>query len=453
MKSEFKTSRRINEASVSGNKLNMADVKQEIRRQMARDCVEKVMEEMEFVEEQDAMTRDLIITGRVHIMSHSEAAGKEMFKGVAELASHFDPEKLHKHLLDPAQSFGLGEILPSPRGIRHMEREGRETNLEAAWHGVTYCLTPIGERIMSEKFWESGDRFDGETREIDNYPIVHVLVDGDIVAYRCAATCDGRYYEVGGERFGYSKDAKNYADRKGIPNPEITQGFEPEPVDAALHNIAVTLDNIKNYFIYERKLNPQMKVFLSGSTNFRYDVYPDYKANRKNQRRPHWLKECKEYIAEQFKGHQFEGYEADDLIGMTVAALLEQKGGEVFIASNDKDFTQLCCDGVYLYDFTTNKEWNITSFEALQYFYKQILMGDNSDNIPGLHRVGNQTALKILDGCNTERDMYNAVVMAYKKKEEISTEEAVEAVALRGKLLWLMREQGKLWEAPPPRKE
>ena len=303
---------------------------------------------------------------------------------------------------------------------------------------------------MSKKFWETGSQFEGEPEAIKNLPPVTVLVDGDIVAYRCAATCDGRHYLVGGQRYGYKKDAVAYADKQGIPNSEIELAYEPEPVDAALHNIGVTMDNIKNFFIYEKKMNPQIKVFLSGDSNFRYNLYPEYKKSRKTQRKPHWIAECKQHMVDQFKAFKFEGFEADDLIAMTTEAL--RKNQTLCVASCDKDFTQLGGNGVWQYDFTTGKEWEVSEQQAMQYFYKQILIGDKSDDIPGLYKVGSQTALKILDGCNEERDMYNAVVLAYKERMKLTTEDAVEAVNLRGKLLWLMREEGKLWEPPPPRK-
>ena len=303
---------------------------------------------------------------------------------------------------------------------------------------------------MSEKFWETGNQFTGEGKEIEKLPPVTVLIDGDIVAYRCAATCDGRHYLVDGQRFGYKKDAVAHADKKGIPNSEIELMFQPEPIDTALHNIAVTMDNIKNHIIYEKKLNPNIKVFLSGATNFRYNVYPDYKKSRKTQRKPHWIKECKQYLVDQFSGFQFEGFEADDLIAMTTEAL--RKTHNICIASCDKDFTQLGGENVWQYDWTTSKSWNVTEQEAMAYFYKQLLIGDKSDDIPGIPKVGPQTALKILAGCVEERDMYNAVVMSYKEKMNLSTEDAVDAVNLRGKLLWLLRKEDELWTPPKPRK-
>lgn len=501
-----------------------------IKEQMARECVEIVMEKMEFIEDQSAMTQDVTIRGVVHIMSEHErmeigsqkgitgptpataeeiarAGGRELpstwtkaeyeqymsqiklnaewpeisalsassVKAAQEEANRRIRERLsNPPLIVPATNAnGPNGFPPFTPGIwakklaepfsleemgmleqtKELDAEAfskrQEQNNREDWTGSRYTLTTRGELIMSEKFWETGARFEGEPDEIKKLPPVTVLIDGDIVAYRCAATCDGRHYTVDGQRFGYKKDAVAHADKQGIPNTEIDLAFEPEPIDAALHNINVTMDNIKNYFIYEKKLNPQIKTFLSAARNFRYDVYPEYKKSRKTQRKPHWIKECKEFLQKQHDAFLFEGYEADDLIAMTTEALRGKKA--VVIASCDKDFTQLGGEMVTQYDFTTGKEWAVSKQQAMQYFYKQLLMGDKSDDIPGIPKVGPQTALKILSGIVEERALYNTVVLAYKDKMNLSTEEAVEAVDLRGKLLYLLREEGKLWTPPPPR--
>lgn len=303
---------------------------------------------------------------------------------------------------------------------------------------------------MTEQFWNTGKHFRKAGEYPSDLPPIQVLIDGDIIAYRCSAVTDGKLYTVGGKKFRYMKDAKEYCDKNNILNEEIEAIYEPEPEETALHNSAVIIDTVKNYYTYERKLNPIIKVFLSGSTNFRYKIYPDYKANRKEQRRPKHLEGCKEYLQQQFKAHRYEGYEADDLIGMVTTAL-RKESQRISIVSNDKDFTQLGGEGVEQYDFTTGKVWEVSEYDAMLYFYKQILMGDKADGVPGLKGVGNQTALKLLKECKEDRDMYNAVVFAYSERLKVDAEEAKKMVDITGKVLYLLREENKLWEPPPPR--
>lgn len=495
-RSKFKVGR-IVPSNALGSAKDGSVIIQQIKRQMARDCVEEVLKKMHFEEHMDGATGDITFSGVVYIASEKEWKGNKQRLAMqmqhaqesatqaamhgsaavaqaamralenspgpviwgADLASQRESEmgQLFAAAAAKDEEYGSKVWLESRQIYNNRKREQSLRNT-APGTVVRFLLTERGELIMSSDFWKTGDKFQGEVDETDSYPQAHVLVDGDIVAYRCAATCDGRYYEVGGERFLYSKDAKKHADQKGIPNSEITSGYEPEPVDAALHNCAVTIDNINQHCLHTLKVRPIIKIFLSGQRNFRYDIFPEYKANRKDQRRPHWLEDCKQYLVEQFGAFRFEGFEADDLIGMTVTQLRpsldDEDKPEIIISSCDKDFTQLGGFGVRMHDFTAgNKMWEVTEQEAMAYFYKQILMGDKSDGIPGLHRVGNQTALKILSTCEEERDYYNAVVMEYKKRESVTTEEAVEMVDLRGKLLFLLREEGKLWEPPPPRNQ
>jgi hypothetical protein len=329
---------------------------------------------------------------------------------------------------------------------------------DSQWARARYCLTERGELIMSEQFWNTGTNFGTTDEPMVALEDIDVLVDADMVAYRCAATCDGTHYTIDNQAFGYMKDAKSHADKKGLPNKDIVKAYNPEPVDTALHNVGVMMEKIRGYYLYERKRNPIFKNFLSPKRNFRHDLYPDYKANRKDDHKPYHLAACKDYLQKQFKAFKYDGYEADDLIAMTVKAIrgadtkpLEAEEIRVAIVSNDKDFTQLGGAGVEQYDFTTGKVWTVTEAEATNYFYKQILIGDSADNIPGLYRVGSQTAIKMLEGAEEERDLYNRVVVTYQEKESLTIEEAVAAVQLRGSLLYLMRQENDIWQPPAPR--
>jgi 5'-3' exonuclease len=76
----------------------------------------------------------------------------------------------------------------------------------------------------------------------------------------------------------------------------------------------------------------------------------------------------------------------------------------------------------------------------MKFFYTQILTGDRADNIGGLHGVGPVKASKILQGCETENELWDAVVKAY--------EGDVEHVLENARLLWLRRYEGEIWCQP-----
>ena len=77
---------------------------------------------------------------------------------------------------------------------------------------------------------------------------------------------------------------------------------------------------------------------------------------------------------------------------------------------------------------------------AFQLFYSQILTGDAVDNIIGLKGIGPKKAEKSLKGCTTVQELYKVCVDMYDGSEE--------RVLENGRLLWLQRLEGQIWEGP-----
>jgi len=174
----------------------------------------------------------------------------------------------------------------------------------------------------------------------------------------------------------------------------------------------------------------QYSYFLTGKGNFRYDIVDDYKANRKNSNKPEYIGFVRDYIIDQYNAVVTEGQEADDAIGIMATEL----NYKCIIASVDKDFLQIPC---WHYNTRRNEWYKPDEFEGLQHFYKQVLTGDTVDNIKGIYKVGPKTAEKMLDGCTTEQELYEACVKAYNGSHE--------KVLENGRLLWLRRYKDELW--------
>lgn len=144
--------------------------------------------------------------------------------------------------------------------------------------------------------------------------------------------------------------------------------------------------------------------FDTGKPTFRHEMYKEYKATR--QKMPHELIDQVPRVKEAVEAlgiHQIEldGYEADDVIG-TLALYGAQKGFEVFMVTGDKDFMQLIGPGISMYNPSKNE---LIQVEQVKEKYgvppeKIIdlmgLMGDSSDNVPGIPRVGEKTAVELL---------------------------------------------------------
>jgi 5'-3' exonuclease len=158
--------------------------------------------------------------------------------------------------------------------------------------------------------------------------------------------------------------------------------------------------------LFERARPTHVAVAFDESltTSFRNAIYPDYKANRPPA--PADLKRqfesCKAIAKALGATVLFDAhYEADDLIGSALSAL-RRAGFRGVIVSADKDFGQLIEDGDELWDPPRNQRWDCAGIKLrLGVLPHQVadylaLMGDATDNIPGVPGIGAKTAASLL---------------------------------------------------------
>lgn len=184
----------------------------------------------------------------------------------------------------------------------------------------------------------------------------------------------------------------------------------------------------------EQKPTHMLVAFDAGKTTFRHKTYGDYKGGR--QKTPPELSEqfplMRELLdAYQIKHYELEQYEADDIIG-TLATKAKKDEYDVTIISGDKDLLQLVSDHVTLQ--LTRK--GISEIEAYTPAYMKdkmeltpdqiidlkALMGDNSDNIPGVPGIGEKTATKLLKQYDTLENVYEHLdeISGKKMKENLT---------------------------------
>ncbi len=156
--------------------------------------------------------------------------------------------------------------------------------------------------------------------------------------------------------------------------------------------------------IDEKKPDYVAVAFDTKGPTVRHDLYPDYKANRPEM--PDDLQPQIPYIKKMVGGFgipkiEMQGIEADDILG-TLSRMGDEKGLDVTIVTGDKDLLQLVGEHVKVYD--TMKEEVYGEEEVLARFGVEpgrlievmALMGDSSDNIPGIPGVGQKTAMKLI---------------------------------------------------------
>ena len=166
---------------------------------------------------------------------------------------------------------------------------------------------------------------------------------------------------------------------------------------------------------------------------FRHEKYDNYKAGRKKM--PDELASQIPFVKEMLNLlsiniYEIDGFEADDIIG-TLAKYAQEKGIEVYIVSGDKDILQLADKNikvcitkkgvsekeVYDYDRMVS-EFGVT---PNQFIDVKGLMGDKSDNIPGVPGVGEKTAFKLIKTYGSMENVLNHVdeISGKKLKENL----------------------------------
>ena len=197
-------------------------------------------------------------------------------------------------------------------------------------------------------------------------------------------------------------------------------------VDIVNHYILETLDRfgdkVDNDFVNYR-------IFLSGPKNFRYEIatLKPYKGNRDPKKRPSQYNNIREYMVDWWGAEiTMNGYEADDLIGLTYDS-------DSIAVTIDKDIRTL--PNIQYYDFVKKELYFIDEEEAWYNFYRQMLWGDASDNIPGINKIGEKKSEKLLKG-KTKEEQEAIVKELYEKQYGENWQKAYDEIY---KLLYILR--------------
>jgi len=215
------------------------------------------------------------------------------------------------------------------------------------------------------------------------------LIDGDLVAYPCAASC-----------------------------------AEEDPLDVALFRCDKLMREI-----LEASDCEQYQLFLSTKSNFRKEINTEYKANRKDMQPPQWLQQCKEYLLTEWNAKVKEYYEADDLLGIN-------QTDETVLCSFDKDLLMIPGNHFNWKKQQYGDLTKVTHEEGLLHFYSQMLIGDATDNIFGIAGLGPVKSKKYLSSAETEQDLFDLVYHKYDDPKRF---------LMNGCCLWICQEEGVTW--------
>ena len=185
--------------------------------------------------------------------------------------------------------------------------------------------------------------------------------------------------------------------------------------------------------IEDEKPDYLVAAFDSKGKNFRHELYSDYKANRSAM--PDEIQTQLPYLWELLGAMNIpilrvQGVEADDIIG-TVAKMCDKDSVQCNIVSGDKDFMQLINDKTFLYAPQARKrakeifdkkkvleKWGVGPEHIIDLLG---LMGDSSDNVPGVQGVGPKTAKKLIQDFGSIENIYEEInnITNEKMKEKL----------------------------------
>lgn len=237
---------------------------------------------------------------------------------------------------------------------------------------------------------------------------------------------------------------------------------EPEPLEHVLstvkHIINETLHSIAEHYGLDI-FDISYRVLLSGPGNFRNDIatVAVYKGNRKEDHKPHWYQQIRNYLTDQWDAEVIEGREADD----ECAILQYAHDGDSVICTIDKDLDQV--PGNH-YDYVRKTHYQVDEEEGECLFYRQVLSGDSTDNIPGCYKIGEVKAEKLVEAIYLEHGLdrgriWQAIIDTYDNSItqygeacpyfDMANERGVEAVVIEMARLVKMQEyEGQLWTPP-----
>ncbi|AUV61771.1 exonuclease [Pseudomonas phage Bjorn] len=277
-----------------------------------------------------------------------------------------------------------------------------------------------------------------------------LLFDGDVLRYEIGAVCQSM------EPMFDTMVVKPHSETR-----------VREAVDAMVERVVHATD-VESY-----------EIFLSGSTNFRYDVAVTnpYKGQRLKSAKPYHWSTVGQILREDYGAHTVHGAEADDVLSI----FGRQDPDNTVCASRDKDIRIVPCwhyawkcgekqPEIPVHRVTELGQIGFAQYPSggyklvgngLKFFYAQILAGDDIDNYKGCPRIGPKAAADLLCNCNSEHELWEATYWAYHRK--LGPEEGLRLLIENAQLAWLLDDAEvtydandiyispkRLWQPPSP---
>ena len=227
------------------------------------------------------------------------------------------------------------------------------------------------------------------------------LIDGDVLCYNACA----------------SRWAKTMSQRGDTNIIRLDEGGKRVPVEYTKEEDQKFLEdswnNLQRLFseLMETVYCSHYLMAVKGPDNYRNAMYPGYKMNRHADplKQNVFVPVLRKLAVNSGIAVAAHGREADDLLRIWAEEAMAA-GDDFVVSSIDKDLR--CIPGKH-YLMHKKELIVVTPEEARRHYYEQLLKGDPTDNIPGVPRVGEVKAAKLLEHCTTEEEFRECVVEQY----------------------------------------
>jgi len=192
-----------------------------------------------------------------------------------------------------------------------------------------------------------------------------------------------------------------------VAEEEVNWGNDQYVLWSNLNLVKTIIDDQIDLIVDQMEADRSLLCF-SDTKNYRKELNPEYKANRRGGRKPLCFKPALQFCKDTYPFRLFENLEADDVVGIIGTT---ENENDYVIVSEDKDL--LTIPGLH-WDLNLKRIFRIDDEEADFNFFKQALMGDTVDNYKGCPKVGKVSAENILrDAEKKGEDLWQTVVNKY----------------------------------------
>lgn len=197
--------------------------------------------------------------------------------------------------------------------------------------------------------------------------------------------------------------------------------------DIILYTIAYVVENLHDEDEIRRRVNKytlkiladvkcegQYLMFLTGKNNYRKEIYPNYKISRKDKPKPRWFEFLRTHLIEKWNAIVVENIEADDALSITHRYYTGNNAIQTIVCSRDKDLLQI--PGLH-YRIPTKSTLpyeiiTVSEEDAFKNLMQQAIMGDATDDIPGIKGIGPVKSEKMMENVTIYK-LFDVIIRKY----------------------------------------